>query len=88
MDKHLVDVAQRILTGAELPEVDFSRDFLPLDALDDRMEAELENGLWLACRRFQDDADIRGREVEYDQAQRDAVRLHLNAYMKATGQNR
>lgn len=80
MDDLLVSVARRIRDGDEIPDVDFSRDFA---SFDDRATAKFANNLWLVCRRFQDDADIRGREADYDQDQRDAVDWHLRAYLKA-----
>lgn len=83
MDDRLMAVAQRILDGGEVAEINFGADFRTPEKA-----AELANNLWIMCRRFQDDADIRARDAEYDRRQRKAVEEHLQAYLNAIGDDR
>lgn len=83
MDDRLIAVAHRIIGGGEVTDINFGSDFSP-----SKKAAERANDLWIMCRRFQDDADIRAREAEYDQMQRKAVEEHLQAYLNAIGDDR
>jgi hypothetical protein len=85
VDDRLVAVARRILGGGEVPEVDFRSDFKPPDF---EKAPKHANDLWLACRMFQDDEDIRAREPDYDKKLREAVVWHLQKYFDALGDDR
>jgi hypothetical protein len=74
----LLASADQVIAGHEITEADYQ--YVPLE-IDRRLEAEM-NGLWQSLRRFDDDADIRAKDADYDQAQREAVaadRQHLQA---------
>lgn len=61
-----------------MPDVDFETcfedDFTP--------DNKIAQNLWYFSRQFQDDADIRSKDTEYDRLQRDAVRYWLNKHMQ------
>lgn len=69
MGDKLLSIARAIVSGGEVPNVNFetyfAEDFAPTDGS--------AHKLWYFCRQFQEDADIRSKDAEYDRQQRGTV---------------
>lgn len=77
MGAKLISVARVIVSKGEVPDVDFATYFWDDFAPTDRSAQKL----WYFSRQFQDDADIRSKDAEYDRQQRDNVSYWLTKHI-------